>query len=202
MKLLICTDIHRSMKALKSIRKKIQKHNPDLICCAGDVSIADRSTKEILKTLSRIARNRKVLMLHGNHEDESTFQNLCKEFNNIIFLHKKHIIIGNVIFFGYGGDGFSMIDNEFKRIGKKFLEFAKKNRTLKTVLLTHGPPYKTRLDRIFDGYCGNKSYREFIVKCKPVLAVSGHIHENFGKEDFIGITRIINPGPFGKIVLI
>ncbi len=200
MKLLICADIHRSAKALKSIRKKIQKHNPDLICCAGDISIADRSTKEILKTISRIARNRKVLMLHGNHEDESTFQNLCKEFDNIIFLHKKHIIIGNVIFFGYGGDGFSMIDNEFKRIGKKFLEFAKKNRTLKTVLLTHGPPYKTNTDDIMGEHCGNKSYREFILKAKPDLAVCGHLHENFGKTDFIGKTFVINPGPLGVIV--
>ena len=35
---------------------------------------------------------------------------------------------------------------------------------------------------------------------KPDLVISGHLHETAGKEDKIGKTRLINPGPFGKIL--
>src|SRR3989338_4277221 len=30
--------------------------------------------------------------------------------------------------------------------------------------------------------------------------ISDHLHENAGKEDKIGKTKVINPGPFGKIL--
>ncbi|MBS3097214.1 hypothetical protein J4209_00295 [Candidatus Woesearchaeota archaeon] len=42
--------------------------------------------------------------------------------------------------------------------------------------------------------------KTFILKVKPDLAISGHLHENAGKEDKIGKTKIVNPGPFGKII--
>jgi Icc-related predicted phosphoesterase len=32
--------------------------------------------------------------------------------------------------------------------------------------------------------------------------VAGHLHENEGKEDHIGQTRVVNPGPFGKVMTI
>ena len=68
--------------------------------------------------------------------------------------------------------------------------------------MTHAPPHNTKLDKIIDGHCGNKSIRSFITKSKPDIAFSGHIHENNGKEDKIGKTRVINPGPYGKIVIV
>lgn len=72
----------------------------------------------------------------------------------------------------------------------------------KIILVTHAPPYKTRLDKLAGEHCGNKSIRNFIEKSRSDLVICGHLHENFGREDKIKRTRIINPGHFGKVISI
>ena len=72
----------------------------------------------------------------------------------------------------------------------------------KVILVTHAPPYQTRLDKIGDSFVGNRSIRNFIESNNPMLAISGHFHENSGKDDRIGKTVVINPGPFGKLIRI
>ena len=139
-------------------------------------------------------------IIHGNHEDASTFTKYSKKFSNIVFVHKRHFIADDVLFLGFGGGGFSAIDREFEKTSKKFRRIINDNKDKKIVLVTHAPPYKTRLDKIEDTYCGNKSIRKFAERNKIDLLICGHLHENFGKEDKIGKTKCINPGPFGKIV--
>ena len=95
-----------------------------------------------------------------------------------------------------------MVDKHFEKIASGFLKILK-TKNKKYILMTHAPPYDTRLDKLFDeGHCGNKSVRNFIKKSKPLVAFSGHIHENNGKKDKLGRTRLINPGPEGTIVSI
>jgi len=50
-------------------------------------------------------------------------------------------------------------------------------------------------------HAGNKSIRKFIERIKPVLAISGHLHECVG-EDKIKETKVVNPGYKGKILTI
>src|SRR3990167_6975870 len=126
MKLLIFTDIHGSTLALKRIEQKVKAQNPDLLVCAGDISIFEHGIIGIARRLNK--------------------------------LNKKIIIV------------------------------------------THAPPYKTKLDKLVEGHCGNKSIRHFVERNKIDLLICGHLHENFGKEDKIKRTKCINPGPFGKIV--
>ncbi|HLG24737.1 MAG TPA: metallophosphoesterase [Candidatus Nanoarchaeia archaeon] len=199
MKILAFTDIHGSFLAIKKLKIKIKRENPDFLLCAGDVSIFESKIIKIFAELDRLSR--KIILIHGNHEDESTFSKLCKKSKNLIYIHKKHCIVEGVLVLGHGGGGFLHTDREFESLGKKqFSKLIKGNKGLKIILLTHAPPYRTRLDRIGKSYCGNKSYRKFVEKNKIDLMVCGHIHENFGKEDKIGKTKVINPGPFGKII--
>ncbi len=95
-----------------------------------------------------------------------------------------------------------MIDKGFEKTSIKFKKIIHANKGKKIILVTHAPPYKTRLDKLVGGHCGNKSIRYFIERNKIDLLICGHLHENFGKEDKIKRTKIINPGPFGKIVMI
>ena len=199
MKILAFTDIHGSLSALKRIKSKVNAQKPDLLVCAGDVSLFERGIVGIMRRLDKL--NKKIIMVHGNHEDDSTFRKLSKIFKNIIFIHKHHFIQNNVLFLGYGGGGFSIVDKEFEKIANsRFRKLIKNNKDKKIVLVTHGPPYRTRLDKLMQGHCGNRSIRNFIGKNKIDLLICGHLHENFGKEDKIKKTRYINPGPFGKIV--
>lgn len=199
MKILAFTDTHGSLSALKRIKQKIKSQNPDLLVCAGDISIFEQGIVSILRALNRL--DKKIVMVHGNHEDDLTFRKLSKLFRNIIFIHKSHFILNNALFLGYGGGGFAITDKEFEKIASsRFRKLIKKNKEKKVIIVTHGPPYKTRLDKLMQGHCGSKSLRKFIDKNRIDFLVCGHLHENFGKEDKIKKTKIINPGPFGKIV--
>ena len=199
MKLLTFTDIHGSLTALKRIEQKTKSENPDLLVCAGDISIFEHGIAGIFRRLNRL--NKKIIMVHGNHEDGATYIKYSRIFKNIVFIHKRHFIENSLLFLGYGGGGFSQRDREFEHLEKaKFKDSINHNKGKKIILLTHAPPYKTKLDKLGRDYAGNKSLRDFIGKYKIDLHICGHLHENFGKEDKIKKTRIINPGPFGKIV--
>src|SRR3989338_4113337 len=215
MKLLAFTDTHGSLSALRRIEQKTKAQKPDLLVCAGDISIFEHGIVGIIRRLNRL--NKKIIIIHGNHEDDTTFRKLSKLFKNIIFIHKNHFIKNNTLFLGYGGGGFSMVDKEFEKIAIKFKKIIKSyrseasgelknqgflsdNKDKKTILVTHAPPYKPKLDKLVGGHCGNKPIRHFIEKNKIDLLICGHLHENFGKEDKIKHTKVVNPGPFGKIV--
>ena len=201
MKLLAFTDIHGSLTALKRIEQKAKSQNPDLLVCAGDITIFEHGVVGIMRILNRL--NKKIIIIHGNHEDASTFVKCSRLFKNIIFIHKNHHIENNVLFLGYGGGGFSIVDKLFEKISKmKFNKIINDNKDKKIVFVTHAPPYGTKVDRLGGGYCGNKSLRHFVEKRSISLMICGHLHENFGKEDHIKKTKVINPGPFGKIIYI
>ena len=201
MKILAFTDIHGSLTALRRIQQKVKSQKPDLLVCAGDVSIFEHGIAGVLRRLNKL--NKKIIIIHGNHEDIHTFATLAKIFKNIIFIHRSSYTENGVLFIGYGGGGFSIVDKGFEKTAKeKFKDIIKNHHDKKIILITHAPPYKTRLDKLIQGHCGNKSIRHFVEKNKVDLLICGHLHENFGKEDKIKRTKIINPGPFGKIIVI
>src|SRR3989338_10340820 len=108
MKLLAFVDTHTSIKALKRIKQKVKKENPDLLLCAGDISIFEHSVEYVLFFLNKLKKP--ILMIHGNHERETFMRKVCKLFGNIIFIHKRHYSKNNVIVLGYGGGGFALRD--------------------------------------------------------------------------------------------
>jgi len=208
MKFLAFVDAHGNKKILGGIEHIARKESIDFLICAGDISLWGRNLKGILQQLDGIGTP--LLIVPGNHESENELKGLCKEFKNIVYIHKgsyelkygKHYYL----FFGYGGGGFSLIDREFERTANKFIELynrIKKEQTekgmeLKLILVTHAPPYGTTLDKL-DGYKGCKSIRKFIEQVKPAVHICGHLHENAGNIDIIGKTQIVNPGK-GKII--
>ena len=201
MKILAFTDTHGSLLALKRIEQKVKTQNPDLLVCAGDVSIFEHGIVGIMRRLNKL--NKKIIIIHGNHEDASTFIKCSKLFKNIVFIHKKYFTKNNTLFLGYGGGGFSIVDREFEKTANtRFRKIIKNNKNKKIILVTHAPPYKTRLDKLIQGHCGNKSIRHFVERNKIDLLICGHLHENFSKEDKIKKTKVINPGPFGKILIL
>lgn len=198
MKILAFVDIHGSLNAINTIVKKTKKESPDILICAGDITIFENGLDYFTHRLSRLGKT--ILFIHGNHETAENFNYVCSLFKNTNFIHKKIFRAGNCVFIGYGGGGFSNEDKEFEKTTKKLLKKTKKDDMI--ILLTHAPPYKTKLDKINGDYAGNKSIRKFIEKNNIVLSISGHLHENSGKQDKIGKTKLVNPGPFGKIIII
>ncbi|MAG15667.1 hypothetical protein CMO88_01255 [Candidatus Woesearchaeota archaeon] len=191
MKLLVFSDIHNDDKALKALEKKAKK--ADFLVCAGDFTYFEDGMRKVLRKLNSFGK--KVLLVHGNHEGASNVATMTKKMKNISFIHKKMRREGDYAFVGHGGEGFALDSKDFDKFAAK-LKF---NKGEKVVLITHQPPHKTKLDFIWANH-GNKSYRKFIVKKKPILAVCGHLHETQGLKDKIGKCLLINPGPKGVIV--
>ena len=200
MKLLAFTDLHLSSVAFRKIKSKVKKQKPDLLISAGDLTIFEHGLDFILSKLNRL--NVKTLLIHGNHETASVMKKLCKKYKNLAFIHKKQYRHNGHTFLGYGGGGFSIVDQGFYSTGKKFQRIIKNSKGKKIIFITHAPPYKTKLDLIVGSHCGNKTFRNFVSKNKIDLYICGHLHENFGEKDHIKKTHIVNPGPYGKIIKI
>lgn len=157
----------------------------------------------------------KFYFVHGNHDYE--YYNLFHKTKNFIFIHRKMVRLDGLTLAGYGGyrgmtgkyylwgwkasKKFERYVNESKNIMRKRLKrlFSKKV----DILLTHDPPYNTKLDYLFSPgqlvhkkHIGDDIIREFIEKYKPKLHICAHMHERRG-IDKIGKTIILNPG-FGQ----
>ena len=64
----------------------------------------------------------------------------------------------------------------------------------KLILVAHDPPFGSKAAQLpFGENVGNRSVLEFIRRVQPDICLTGHIHEA-ESEDFIGKTKIINPG--------
>ncbi len=197
MKLLAFVDSHGSASALKVLKEKVKKSNPDLIVCAGDFTLFEHNINKILKKINSLGKP--VFLVHGNHESRLRIQKLCRDFKNIRFIHKKIVPFKNILLIGWGGGGFSFTDKEFEKFIKKNKQ---KLKNKKIVLITHAPPYNTKVDYLAYSkmHAGNKSITQCIKSNKNViLAISGHLHETEGKKDKLNNCVIVNPGTSGRI---
>ncbi|MBW2968835.1 metallophosphoesterase family protein [Candidatus Woesearchaeota archaeon] len=194
MKILSFTDTHENLTALRRIEKQASK--ADVLVCAGDITIFETHIDAMMKRLGKIKKP--ILIIPGNHETPAVLRKYCSFYKNMRFIHNKLYKFQEYYFLGWGGGGFSQIEKEFEKLIKKTNIHGKK-----VILVTHAPPYNTKLDVISKKHYGSKSITRYIQKNKNIiLHICGHFHENQGRQDKINQTKIINPGPAGEIILI
>jgi len=196
MKFLAFVDLHQDFNDLELIRLKIEDTDPDFIICAGDFTIFGNELTGILSVLETLGKP--IYIIHGNHEVESELRIACSNFKSIHFSHKKIVQIKDFTFVFYGGGGFSTKEPSFSKFINKNKGIIQSAKNL--FLITHAPPYNTCLDEISsEVHVGVSDFRKFIETYKPILAISGHIHESYKKQEFIGPTLVINPGWDGEV---
>ena len=193
MKILCCADIHGNKKALKALKEKAS--GADIVICAGDFTVFEQDIKQVMNDLNHLGKT--VLIINGNHEEPKIVEKLTGVFDNLIPLHKRMYEMKDIVFVGFGDSGFSTRDKEFDQYISSVQNDLKGK---KIVLVVHDPPYGTKLDFVGTSHSGSKSSRDVIKKYHPVLVVCGHIHENAGIIDQNGKTKMINPGPQGKLI--
>lgn len=117
-----------------------------------------------------------------------------------ISVHGRGKIINGIGFYGYGGARtpfntlFEPADGEIELGLIKAYEDVKGAEA--KVQVTHMPPARTAIDKIFSGaHVGSEAVRKFIEEKRPEVAISAHIHEARGVDD-LGQTRLVNPGRF------
>jgi len=196
MKLLCFVDLHGDVNYLKKLVKRASADDVDLVICAGDLTNFEDKIRYLLRALNSIGK--KVLLIQGNHESEESLKEAAGDYSNVVFFNRRAVKKGGYVFLGYGEGGFALEEPQsFRKLARKWYgEYQKEN----VVLVSHGPPFGTKIDRLGNRYTGSKDVRAFIERIKPKLVICGHLHETAGLKDKIGETLVINPGWEGMTV--
>ena len=195
MKFLTFVDLHDDKKYLRELVNRAKKDDIDFIVCAGDISQFGRGLLPVLEKFNSLGK--KFYVIPGNHETNDMLIKVCPQFNNVINFHQQAVEIEDYVFLGYGEGGFALEDAEFRKFARDW--YGKYN-SKKIILVTHGPPFGTKLDLINKHHVGNKDYRKFIERIKPRVAICGHLHETANTMDEIEGVKLIHPGWEGMVI--
>jgi Icc-related predicted phosphoesterase len=171
-----------------------------------------------------------VMITHGNHDitdkypwsfrvpfprlDPDTLENMIRNLKNIALIDYSSKRFRSLNVYGVGCKVLTpnapenpTIYNYWKKLRirefKKLDNFFKKHDARSTIVLTHDPPYGTKLDKITDRasprygeHLGTDQVKLFVKKYQPLLWVCANIHEGRGIIK-IGKTVVVNTG-YGK----
>ncbi len=191
-------DIHQKVSRLNLISDEIA--GADAVIITGDLTQYGgvREAREIIEELQ--ALNPHIFAQAGNLDHPEVEGYLA---GLGISIHGRGHRVGDVGIFGCGGGNPSPFNtpNELSEeeigatIKRAYDEL--KDCPFK-IMAPHAPPYNTKVDLTDSGlHVGSKEIRAFIEEYQPDLCLCGHIHEAAG-EDFIGVTHVINAGPFDE----
>ncbi len=196
LKILAASDIHGDSSQFKKLAERAEKENVDLVILCGDLT-SPLQTTNIIKPFKE--KNKKVLLVHGNHDSIITGELLSRIYN-IKNMHANTAVYYDAGFFGCGGANVgldALSEEEIFETMKKGFSYVKDLK--KKIAISHIHPDGTIVDKMCPGF-GSRGLRMFIEKYQPDLLLCGHVHEAAGVEDIIGKTRVINVGRNGKII--
>lgn len=209
MEIIIFGDIHMTTSEAASIPGIT---SADLVVLNGDLTNYG-STAHVRTVLDDILRlNANVLAQIGNLDRPEVNEYLENLGMN---LHAQaRLVNSSLCIVGIGGSNptpfntpSEFSEQEIHRLGNEafgqageFKALAEKlqRKQIPTLLISHAPPFDTRIDRLHNGRpVGSKAIRSLIERYRPDLVVCGHIHEAKGHDSLSGIP-IYNPGMLRK----
>lgn len=205
-RLLAFTDPHGSLVAAHQIVALARREQPDLIVCAGDYSEFGTHFDGFFSLLRELGRE--ILYVNGNHEDESTDTRVRASYPFLRPLEGKVLELAGLRLAGlpattefWPGAG---LDQD--RLEQTLLELSlAPPGPGPLVVLSHFPPQGSPLTGtrfLTPDSGGSPLVRRIVERLKPALVISGHYHQDFGREaDFLG-GRLVNPGPEGRIITV
>jgi len=188
MKFLVITDLHQATDNIPWINGLIDEYSPEAVLCLGDIT--DMGTGEqAADIISQIKC--KVYALPGNCDPRDLPQKISEV---AVDMHGKSAQIGDLYIAGLGGSNITIFDTPFELKEEEIDSMLRPISKPGMLLMTHAPSYDI-FDHIPNGTpVGSPAIRKIVEDFKPVLALSGHIHEDFGVQK-IGDTVFCNPGP-------
>lgn len=203
MRVLAFTDPHGSLGSALSILKLAKESEPDLIVCAGDFSYLGTRFDGFLTKLKDL--HREILFVPGNHETEEAIENVqlwypfMKDMTFRVEERGELLIAGLPATMEFApGD---RVDQE--AVDQTLDLWGSVDKLRPLVLLSHYPPWQSAISGMTTpapDSGGSMTVKRIIEALKPALVICGHYHQDFGKSDQLGPTRLINPGPDGMII--
>lgn len=193
-KILAVGDIHGDTGLVKRLVKKAEKEDVDLIILAGDLTLAEHSTKNLIGPF--IKSKKKVLLIHGNHEGFATADFLSQSYPDTKNIHGYSFVQNDLGIFGAGGGvGFNTSEKEIFDTLKKGNDFLKD--VNKKIMVTHMHHRGSKAE--FSGFRGSSAVKRAVKEFHPDLLITAHIHEAGGIEEKIGKTKVINVSRSPKV---
>lgn len=199
MKILAAGDIHSDQTLAEKLAEKAEKEKVDLVILCGDLTFHEMRTDNIIGPF--VKKNKKVLLIPGNHENVATIDFLA-EIYNVKNIHGYSVKYENIGIFGCGGANIGpknkMTDKEIYDLLKQGYEKIKYLN--KKIMVTHVHPTETKMEKLSSFVPGSDGVKKAIQEFKPDIMICSHVHEAEGIEEIIGKTKILNVGRHGKII--
>ncbi|MBS7623142.1 metallophosphoesterase family protein [Candidatus Bathyarchaeota archaeon] len=195
MRLIVLSDFHKSFAAAKAAAEVISGDRPDAVLVAGDISHGDvEEAAKLLEVLGSAAAP--VFFVPGNMDSPDLSDWSIEAVKS---LHGRCLGLRGYELVGLGGSVHTPFHTPLEFSEVEVAEILNRAVTAcacrSLILVSHCPPRGIKLDKTRIGiHAGSRSVRQFIESRKPILAVSGHIHEAQG-IDSLGDTTVVNPGP-------
>ena len=198
MKILSAGDIHGDKQLAEKLADEAEKEKVDLVVLTGDLTDAETSTEGILGPF--VKKNKKVLLVPGNHESIATADFLAELYGqkNIHGYSIKHKDVG---FFGCSGVniGIHQIpEGEIFDLLKQGYNYIKDSKV--KIMVTHVHPAKSKMDNFSHFVPGSEGVRKAVDTFKPDILLCSHVEEASGLEEKIGKTRVINVAKEARII--
>lgn len=196
--ILAVTDIHGRKNAVDELKRVVQGRSIDYVVVAGDITHFG-SIGEAQELLWKLAGIAPVLFVPGNCDPPDLLY--IDSIGDTIFnIHGRLRKLNNYLIYGIGGSITTPFNTAIEYSEKDLAEFINRIASIDTsrvIIVSHNPPYGI-LDKTLSGiHAGSKTLRSFLDERKPILWITGHIHEARGVIEDRGVT-VVNPGPLFK----
>jgi putative phosphoesterase len=198
MRLLCLSDIHGYVRNVPVLIERELGEGVDCIVICGDLTqMGDYSDARDVAAQFMMSGIR-IFAVHGNMDTTGVLRFLEDEKLSI---HGRSVDYAGVTFIGLGGGGVSPFNTPAEYSESEMAELLARSIRSGSVdgtriLVSHTPPYGTRLDRLSSGkHVGSSAVKDFIKSENINLCISGHIHESRGIDD-VERCSCVNAGAF------
>ncbi len=186
-KIYAVADIHGKPDRLEAIRRNIERHRPDLLILAGDITQYTR----VGYTVDYLAQLSVPLGYVRGNTDRRHVDIWMKSILEARDLHLKRESFGGMDIVGVSG---TFLLPFRSRIGFREARMVRALASLLTpgsILVCHPPPLGI-CDRVAGRFsAGSSAIARLVQTCRPGVVLCGHIHEASG-TGFLEGTRIVN----------
>ncbi len=186
MKVLFLSDVHASEEALAWVARRGKDY--DTIVVGGDLSKGDSGEFATRFLDGALSTGRRVIFVHGNADRRE-----MAVPEGVESLHGAASKLGRFSVGGLGGSNLTPFGTPFEMDDGSARSVLDRLGHV-DILVSHCPPVRTKCDRARAGHVGSAPVREYVEQEKPVLVLSGHVHESRAVDN-VGGTTVVNAGP-------
>jgi Icc-related predicted phosphoesterase len=187
MRFLVVSDIHGKTAVTEWINSVAEREDADRVLVLGDIT--DFGPNEVAERILGPIK-KEVYALPGNCDPLSLPGTIAKV---AVDMHGKTADLDGFYVAGLGGSNPTIFNTPFELDEDTIYNMLRPISRDGMILMVHVPPFGVN-DMIPSGLnVGSTSVLKIVEEFRPILVLSGHIHEDYGVQH-IGGTTFVNPG--------